>query len=410
MRSIKPIQLLGAVAATLALTTACTTAANDQNTVSAGISDASGSAETEAATYKLGIALPLTGAAAAYGQEYRDAAQLGVDAANEKYGPDGITLELIAEDSQATAEGGVSAMNKLGAVAKAPAVLTAWSSVVSAGMPVAEDLGFALFNAGAQADVLVDASPNLANMLPMNGQMMDGFAKFLVEDQGFKTFAAIHTDNEGGQSAADGFQAAVEELGGEWVGSESIRQDATDATTQVAKIEQLDPDFVYVQTLLVEGASVFKAIRETEPDATFGSYAGVGESRVIRDAGREAYNGLYYMSHIPEDIDAVQGLLDEIKAVNPSRTLVNQSYDSYFYATPFVYAEAIKRLREQGAPVTGSNVLAVLREATDIEVPIVGVMDLTKGLTYSSATVIRRANDYKADPMTDETVTTVSTD
>lgn len=410
MRLIKPIRVLGAVAATLALTTACTTSNNDTNTASAEIKDASGDAVTEPATYKLGIALPLTGPAAAYGQEYRDAAQLGVDAANEKYGEDGITLELIAEDSQATAEGGVSAMNKLGAVAKAPAVLTAWSSVVAAGTPVAEDLGFALFNAGAQADVLVGASPNLANMLPMNGQMMDGFAKYLVEEEGHKTFAAIHTDNEGGQSAADGFKAAVEELGGEWLGSESIRQDATDATTQVAKIEQLDPDFVYVQTLLVEGASVMKAVREADLEAQIGSYAGVGESRVIRDAGREAYNGLLYMSHIPEDIDAVQGLLDEIQALDPKRTLVNQSYDSYFYATPFVYAEVIKRLREQGAPVTGSNVIAMLHEADDIEAPIVGAMDLDEDLTYRSSTVIRRANDYKADPMTDETVATVSTD
>ena len=409
MRLTQPMRVLGALAATLALTTACTTSASEEN-ASEGVAGGTGEAVTKEETYKLGIALPLTGPAAAYGQEYKDAAQLGVDAANEKYAADGITIELVAEDSQATAEGGVSAFNKLGAVEKAPAVMTAWSAVVAAGMPVAEDLGFALFNAGAQADSLVGASPNVANMLPMNSQMMSGFAKFLVEEKGFKTFAAIHTDNEGGQSAAQGFQAAVEELGGEWLGSESIRQDATDATTQVAKIKQLDPDFVYVQTLLVEGASTLKAIREEGLDSAVGSYAGVGESRVIRDAGREAYDGLYYMSHIPEDIDAVQGLLDEIKAVDPDRTLVNQSYDSYFYATPFVYAEAIKRLRADGAPVTGDNILAVLREATDIEVPIIGAMDLTDELTYRSATVIRQATDYAADPMTDETVTTVSLD
>jgi branched-chain amino acid transport system substrate-binding protein len=407
---MRPIRTFGAALAVTALfLTGCTTsdASDDEGpkTVSGG-----GDAATEDETYTLGLALPLTGSAASYGEEYRKVVEMGIEAANAQYAADGITLEVEVQDTQATAEGGVSAMNKLGAVSEAPAVLTAWSAVVAAGIPVAEDLGFALFNAGAQSPTLIGSSPNLVNVLPMNDSQLAGFTEYLTKDLGMKTFASIYVDNESGQGTADAFKAAIEERGGEMVAEESIRQDATDASTQVAKVEQADPDFVYVQTLLVEGASVFKAIRETEPDATFGSYAGVGESRVIRDAGREAYNGLYYMSHIPEDIDAVQGLLDEIKAVNPSRTLVNQSYDSYFYATPFVYAEAIKRLREQGAPVTGSNVLAVLREATDIEVPIVGVMDLTKGLTYSSATVIRRANDYKADPMTDETVTTVSTD
>ena len=219
MRFTQPMRVLGVLAAALALTTACTTATTDEK-ASEGVAGGTGDAVTKEETYKLGIALPLTGPAAAYGQEYKDAAQLGVDAANEKFAADGITIELVAEDSQATAEGGVSAFNKLGAVEKAPAVMTAWSAVVAAGMPVAEDLGFALFNAGAQADSLVGASPNVVNVLPMNGQMMSGFAKFLVEEQGYKTFAAIHTDNEGGQSAAQGFQAAFEELGGKWLGAE----------------------------------------------------------------------------------------------------------------------------------------------------------------------------------------------
>ena len=74
------------------------------------------------------------------------------------------------------------------------------------------------------------------------------------------------------------------------------------------------------------------------------------------------------------------------------------------------FATLVKRLRADGAPVTGTNVLAVLREATDIEVPIIGPMDLTDELTYRSATVIRQSTDYTADPMTDETVTTVSLD
>src|SRR5690606_38234846 len=238
---------------------------------------------------------------------------------------DGITIELTTADTQATAEGGISAMNKLGAVEKAPAVLTAWSAVVSAATPVAEDLGIALFNAGAQSPALVGASPNLVNVLPMNDTQLENFSKYLVETKGYKKFATIYVDNESGQGTAVAFKAAVEARGGEVVAEESIRQDATDATTQIAKLKSSGADFIYMQTLLVEGAATMKAYREAGLDIPIGGYAGEGESRVIRDAGKEAMNGFIYMSHIPEDIDGVNALLDRMEKADPGRVLDRKS-------------------------------------------------------------------------------------
>lgn len=407
---MRPIRTFGAALAVTALfLTGCTTSdASDDGgpkSVSGG-----GDAVTEDETYTLGLALPLTGSAASYGEEYRKVVEMGIEAANEEYADDGITLEVEVQDTQATAEGGVSAMNKLGAVSKAPAVLTAWSAVVAAGIPVAEDLGFALINAGAQSPTLIGSSPNLVNVLPMNDSQLAGFTEYLTNDLGMKKFASIYVDNESGQGTADAFKAAIEERGGEMVAEESIRQDATDASTQVAKVAQADPDFVYVQTLLVEGAAVMKSFRETGFDGEVGSYAGVGESRVIRDAGQEAMNDFLYMSHIPEDIEGVKGLLADLQERNPDMVIANQSYDAYFYGVPFLYAEVIKRLREQGAPVTGDNVLATLASETDLEMPIVGPMDLTDQLTYKAPTVIRQIKDYKAEPLEDATVASVSGD
>lgn len=406
MRSLRAIQM-AALAAVLALATACTSS-DSTTTAEPGSVAGSGEAVTEAQTYKLGLAIPLTGSAASYGEEYRAIVQMGVDAANNKYGADGITLELVTEDTQATAEGGVSAMNKLGAVEKTPAVLTAWSAVVKAGLPVAKDLEFALFNAGAQSPALVGSSPNLVNVLPMNDTQLAGFTKYLTEELGLKTFATIYVDNESGQGTASAFVKAVEQRGGKVVAQESIRQDATDASTQVAKVAAAKPDFVYIQTLLVEGAATLKSAREMKLAAKMGSYAGVGESRVIRDAGQQAMDGFYYMSHIPKDLDATKALLSDLKAANPSMVIANQSYDPYFYATPFLCAETIKRLRATGAPVTGANVLAVLNKDADIQVPIIGTMDLTDQLTYKAPTVIRQIEDYKAQPLDDKTVAAVS--
>ncbi|NYD57184.1 branched-chain amino acid transport system substrate-binding protein [Nocardioides marinisabuli] len=394
--------------AALSLAAACTTSSDAGSSGSTGVQDATGAAVTADATYKLGLALPFTGPAASYGEEYRIAVQLGIDDANEQFASDGIQLEMVTQDSQATAEGGVNAMNRLGAVDEAPAVLTAWSAVVASGASVAQDLGFAMFNAGAQSPSLI-GTPHLVNALPMNDAQLSNFSQYLMEEKGYEDFAIIYVDNESGQGTADAFTEAVEERGGSIVAEESIRQDATDATTQIAKIQESGADFVYIQTLLVEGAATMQAAREANLQIPLGSYAGFGESRVIRDAGQEAMNGLIYMSHIPEDMDAVRGLLDRMQAVEPERVLANQSYNSYFYAVPFIYAEAIKILREQGAPVTGENVLAVLDDEA-LTAPILGDVDLTNQLTYTGPTLIQQIDDYQADPLDDTTVDAVSAD
>lgn len=407
MRLIRSTKIVAGLAALSLALAACTTASDDGNGELEGIQDATGEAVTSDETYKLGLGLPLSGAAASYGEEYRAVTEIGVREANEKFAADGIKIELVTADTQATAEGGVTAMNRLGAVDKAPAVLTAWSAVVAAGSSVAEDLGFALFNAGAQSPSLIESTPNLVNILPMNDAQLENFSQYLI-DEGHKTFATIYVDNESGQGTAEEFKKAIEARGGKIVAEESIRQDATDATTQIAKVKASGADFVYVQTLLVEGAATMKAAAEGNLEIPVGSYAGFGESRVIRDAGKDAMNGLLYMSHIPEDIAGVRELLDKLQSEHPNMVIANQSYNAYFYSMPFLYAEVIKVLREQGAPVTGHNVLAVLRQDDSLSVPIVGAMDLTDRLTYRGPTLIQKIEDWRADPLDDLTVDAVT--
>lgn len=394
---------IAAAAAAVLVVSACTSNTKTDSGPKE-ISGSTGQSVTEPATYKLGLALPLTGSAASNGAEYRAAVELGVEDANKKLAADGITIELVTADTQATAEGGVNAMNKLGAVSKTPVVVTAWSSVVSAGAPVAEDLGLALLNSGAQSPKLIGLSPNLAHILPMLDAQLAGYAQYVTGDLGKKKIGIIYVDNENGQSTASAFKTAIEANGGEIVASESIRPDSTDATAQVAKVAAAGPEFIYVQGLVVETAAVMKAAREANLNATLGSYAGVGENGIIRAAGQEKMNGLYYMSHLPSDIDGTKTLAANLQDRQPGTPLTSQSYDPYFYSAPFLYGEVIKRLRAEGAPVTGENILAVLRQSKDIQVPIIGTMDLTDRLTYRGSTTIREITDYKANPLDDITV------
>src|SRR5437764_13532995 len=69
---------------------------------------------------KFGLAMPLTGSQAAYGKDQVTAAQWAVESVNGKGGIQGRKLEMIVLDTQADAQVGINAVNRLISVEKVP--------------------------------------------------------------------------------------------------------------------------------------------------------------------------------------------------------------------------------------------------------------------------------------------------
>ena len=92
------------------------------------------------APIKVGITIPQTGAQAATAAEFLPAFQLGIDAVNEAGGVKGRPLQLLVEDSQASPQAGIAAMRKLAQVDGVKAMLTIFTNVVTAQIPLADQL------------------------------------------------------------------------------------------------------------------------------------------------------------------------------------------------------------------------------------------------------------------------------
>src|ERR1700761_494049 len=88
-------------------------------------------------TLRFGLAMPLSGGQALYGQDQVKAAQWAVAAINAAGGVNGKKLDMIVLDTQADPQLGIQAANRLISVEKVPAFISAWSSVVKAIAPVA---------------------------------------------------------------------------------------------------------------------------------------------------------------------------------------------------------------------------------------------------------------------------------
>ncbi len=93
-----------------------------------------------ATPYKIGVTFPLTGTFVVNTHEYVGAMEVAVADVNAAGGIKGHPLSLVIEDSQATPQGGVAAMRKLVQVDGVEAVLTGFTNVVTAQIPLADQL------------------------------------------------------------------------------------------------------------------------------------------------------------------------------------------------------------------------------------------------------------------------------
>jgi branched-chain amino acid transport system substrate-binding protein len=388
-----------AVAAALSLT-AC-----GGGSESGGGSDSGGTD-----TYKMGVAMALSGANAALGQDFVRFMEYAVEDANKAYASDGFQIEMLSEDTQATAEVGLNALNKLATVESVPAVFTAWSAVVKAMAPASEDLGVALFNIGANSPDLEGAGANLRNFFPLASVDVRAVATYMAEEEGAKKAAIIRVNNATGEGAAKVYQDAFEEAGGKVVATETIEQDAVDASSQVAKVLAAKPDTIHLQTLLGESSAVLKALQEQGADVPITTYSGVGEAVAVREASGDALNKVIYTTLGGAKVTdpKVKALVDRF-VKDFGKEPAGISYDVYMYDSVFFYAELIKKLRENGDEVTGENILKLVDDQKDFSnLPLQGSTTFTDAGTVIKDVILKQIEDASKNPGEDPELATIT--
>ena len=107
--------------------------------------------------FRFGLAMPLTGSQALYGQDQVKAAEWAVAEINKAGGINGKKLEMTVLDTQADPQLGIQMANRLVSVEKVPVFVTAWSAVVKAVAPVANDNRVVELSVGAN-------SPDIAKL------------------------------------------------------------------------------------------------------------------------------------------------------------------------------------------------------------------------------------------------------
>lgn len=265
-------KLVGGVAALTLV--AGLAACADSNTGDNGNGD-SPSASEDTGPIKVGIPIALSGPVAAVGSWARAGVEIAINNVNEAGGVNGRELEAVFVDTEADPTKAVTMTTRLINQDKVDIIVGPMTSDESlATMSMLTDANIASVNGSGSAITPENAPLSLA-LLPNAEYQAQRMAEYAVELYGTDGIATVNYSATQGQTAAEAWDRAFEELGVEPVAQAEYDMPVTDMTPQVLSIQQADPEVILAFTQTGEDtARLVQAMKELNLDIpVIGSYA-----------------------------------------------------------------------------------------------------------------------------------------
>ena len=212
-------------------------------------------------TIKVGANLPMSGPNAEIGEIFSRAASIAVKHINA----DKMLskpVELAIEDSQATPQGGVVAMNKLVSVTKVPYVLSAYTAVSKAIAPIGDRAKVVSINGGAVGPDLAQLGDYFWNVIPLVNFEAEVLIPFVVKEKGLKNIVLIFVDDPLGEAVQKVLREEVPKAGGKLVGELQVQRSTQQFASIAANVRQLKPDAVYIASFGTQENQIIKQLRD----------------------------------------------------------------------------------------------------------------------------------------------------
>lgn len=255
------------------------------------------------ATVKIGCNLELTGGVAQFGQEALNGARLAVKEANDSGGVLGRQIELIERDNASEPSQSVAVMATLVSQDKVVAVIGAVASSDSlSAAPVAEGSRIPMISPTSTNPRVTMEQGQLRRYVfracfidPYQGKIM---AEFASGSLGAKT-AAIITDSSSdySRSISQVFQSNFVANGGKIAAQETYRQKDEDFSGQVTRIQEANPDVVFIPGYYQEAGRFIRQAREMGITVPLLGADGWDSPGLLQTAGAEALNNTYFSNH-----------------------------------------------------------------------------------------------------------------
>jgi ABC-type branched-subunit amino acid transport system substrate-binding protein len=187
---------------------------------------------------------------------------LALDEVNAEGGIDGKPMRIVFEDNGSTAQGSVSAIQKLITVHKLPVVFgPAASSNFLAVCPIAQNSKTVLIGAESAASDITDCGSYVFRVFPSDQLQGKGVAE-LAKDLGYDRVALTYVNNDWGVGLAEVFKKNYTAAGGRIEDEFAHDEGKTDYRAEILRLKKADVPAVVNLTYIKEGGTMLKQAYE----------------------------------------------------------------------------------------------------------------------------------------------------
>lgn len=295
---------------------------------------------------------PLTGPYSTYGDWYVDGSNMAAENINAEGGIGGeMRISVVHEDTRGLANQAVPILQRY-AGQGVTYVLTSLSSQTLALAPIAQQQQIVLMNGGAQSNELGGVD-YLYNDIPLIENEANVLTEYLVKEGGFETAAILHTDDDGGQSAAGSLEEGFTAAGGEVVDTASGSFGGTDFRSQLTTLETSNADVLLLGAFGEDSKIMIDQVRSTGWDVQLANTSWVTIPEVLNDPDAE-------------------GLIHTSIPFNPSENFAQEYRDEYgeapsqyvgnYYDAVTIFATAYEHAQQQGYGTDGEAIRRSIEE------------------------------------------------
>jgi branched-chain amino acid transport system substrate-binding protein len=291
--------------------------------------------------YTLGVALPLTGSSAEYGEQLKNGAELAVKLVNDAGGIDGKQIKTVIKDDKSDPKEATTVASSFGADKSVLGVVGHFNS--SATLAAAPN-----YNKNQLVTVApASSSPNVTDAGEYIYRVItsDDFQAQYVNDwsaeEGFKTAAVIYDQTDFGTGLKEVYTERAKDNGIEIVNTESyVAGQTKDFSTILTKVKQNNPDVIFIGGLANDAATITKQAKNAGVESVF---IGVDSlySETLVSLGGESVEGLLLPGFYDpnSDREATQSFIDTYKETYGESP---GAYAAYAFDAASVLIEAFK--------------------------------------------------------------------
>ncbi|MEX3775243.1 ABC transporter substrate-binding protein [Pseudomonas sp. MYb118] len=292
------------------------------------------------ADIKIGVAGPMTGANAAFGEQYMKGAQAAADAVNAAGGVNGEKIVLVKGDDACEPKQAVTVAKDLTNQKVAGVVGHFCSSSTIPASEIYDEAGIIAITPGSTNPQVTERG--LSAMFRMCGrddQQGIVAGDYIVDVLKGKKVVVLHDKDTYGQGLADATKAQLEKRGVKPVLYEGLTRGEKDFSTIVTKIRGAGADVVYFGGLHPEAGPLVRQLREQGlKDVKFMSDDGIVTDELVTTAG-----GPQFVDGVLMTFGADPRLLPDSKAVVDAFRKAGtepEGYTLYAYASVQTLAAA----------------------------------------------------------------------